>query len=70
MSATFNSRRSQWVKSTYSGGDGGQCLEWAREHAVRTGEFLVRDSKVPQGARLRLSRAGFVGLVEFAKHRG
>ncbi|MFF8367281.1 DUF397 domain-containing protein [Streptomyces lydicus] len=59
-----------WVKSTYSGGEGGQCIEWAAEHAAATGEFLVRDSKDPNGPRLTLTREGFAGLVEFAKHHG
>ncbi|MCX4639812.1 DUF397 domain-containing protein [Streptomyces platensis] len=58
----------RWFKSSYSD-NGGQCIEWAPEHAVATGEFLVRDSKEPDGPRLVLSRQGFAGLVEFAKSR-
>lgn len=42
----------RWVKSTYSGGEGGNCIEWAPEHARTTGEFLVRDSKDPYGPAL------------------
>ncbi|OKI08238.1 DUF397 domain-containing protein [Streptomyces sp. CB02923] len=57
----------RWVKSTYSSGDGGQCIEWAPEHAVVTGEFLVRDSKVPDGPRLTLTGEAFAGLVRFAR---
>ncbi|MEW9517308.1 DUF397 domain-containing protein [Streptomyces tubercidicus] len=56
----------RWIKSSYSE-NGGQCIEWAPEHASATGEFLVRDSKVPNGPHLALSRQGFAGLVEFAK---
>ncbi|MEU8681135.1 DUF397 domain-containing protein [Streptomyces sp. NPDC048611] len=56
----------RWFKSSYSD-NGGQCIEWAPEHAASTGEFLVRDSKDPNGPHLALSRQGFTGLVEFAK---
>ncbi|MFE1088744.1 DUF397 domain-containing protein [Streptomyces albidoflavus] len=35
----------EWIKSTYSNGSGGDCLEWARGHAVATGLVPVRDSK-------------------------
>ncbi|WP_328547551.1 DUF397 domain-containing protein [Streptomyces platensis] len=59
----------RWFKSSYSS-NGGQCIEWAPEHAAATGEFLVRDSKDPKGPRLVLSRQGFAGLVEFAKSQG
>ncbi|MGA5559893.1 DUF397 domain-containing protein [Streptomyces platensis] len=58
----------RWVKSSYSN-NGGQCIEWAPEHAAATGAFLIRDSKDPNGPRLALSRQGFAGLVEFAKSR-
>ncbi|WP_405937481.1 DUF397 domain-containing protein [Streptomyces sp. NBC_00726] len=57
----------RWVSSTYSDGQGGQCVQWAPEHALATGEFLVRDSKNPHGPHLTLSSNGFTGLVEFAK---
>ncbi|MFJ2608203.1 DUF397 domain-containing protein [Streptomyces sp. NPDC087425] len=59
-----------WISSTYSTGDGGQCIEWAPQHASATGEFLVRDSKNPHGPRLSLTANGFTGLVAFAKHYG
>ena len=59
----------RWVKSTYSGGEG-QRIEWAPDHARATGEFLVRDSKDPDGPHLTLTREGFAGLVEFFKYHG
>ncbi|MFE2929317.1 MULTISPECIES: DUF397 domain-containing protein [unclassified Streptomyces] len=70
MSSTSAPRPVLWVKSTHSGGDGGQCIEWAPHHARTTGEFLVRDSKNPNGPHLTLTHEGFTGLVEFAKHHG
>ncbi|OII67633.1 DUF397 domain-containing protein [Streptomyces sp. CC77] len=57
----------RWTKSSYSN-NGGQCIEWAPDHAATTGEFLVRDSKNPHGPRLTLTRDGFAGLVQLAKH--
>jgi Domain of unknown function (DUF397) len=66
MSSTPDHQRLRWVKSTYSGGEG-QCIEWAPDHARATDEFLVRDSKDPNGPHLTLTREGFAGLVEFAK---
>ncbi|MFE3648478.1 DUF397 domain-containing protein [Streptomyces sp. NPDC059101] len=59
----------RWAKSSYSS-NGGNCIEWAPAHAVATGEFLVRDSKVPNGPRLNLSGKAFAGLVAFAKAHG
>ncbi|WP_435604296.1 DUF397 domain-containing protein [Streptomyces sp. bgisy130] len=59
----------RWVKSSYSN-NGGQCIEWAPEHAAATGEFKVRDSKNPSGPHLTLTRGAFAGLVEFAQHHG
>jgi hypothetical protein len=59
-----------WVKSTYSGGEGGNCLEWAPEHAAVTGEFLIRDSKNPSGPQLALTREAFTALVQHAKSHG
>ncbi|MFE7626377.1 DUF397 domain-containing protein [Streptomyces sp. NPDC057509] len=68
MSSTHGSRPGQWVKSTYSDGHGGQCIEWAPEHAAATGEYLVRDSKTPHAAHLTLTATAFSTLVEYAKH--
>lgn len=70
MSSMPDPQPMRWVKSTYSGGDGGQCIEWAPDHARATGEFLVRDSKAPDGPHLTLTREGFTSLVEFVKHHG
>lgn len=51
-----------WFKSSYSGGDGGDCVEVA----AGAGAVHVRDSKDVTRPALRLSRdawAGFVGLA-------
>ncbi|MFI1018075.1 DUF397 domain-containing protein [Streptomyces sp. NPDC020965] len=57
----------EWVKSTYSGGEGGQCVEWSPAHATDTGIVPIRDSKTPDGPILTLSPTAFTGLVEFAR---
>ncbi|MBD0709974.1 MULTISPECIES: DUF397 domain-containing protein [unclassified Streptomyces] len=54
-----------WFKSSYSAGDGGQCVEIA---AAAT-SVHVRDSKDVTRPALRVSRdawAGFVGLASGA----
>lgn len=52
-----------WYKSTYSGGDGGECVEVALDTAA----IRVRDSKEPGGPQLAITRSawsGFVGGLE------
>ncbi|WEH29071.1 DUF397 domain-containing protein [Streptomyces sp. AM 3-1-1] len=56
-----------WVKSTYSNGQGAECLEWAPQHAAATGEVLVRDSKRPEGPRLSFTEGDWRSLVALAK---
>ncbi|MEU2547601.1 DUF397 domain-containing protein [Streptomyces roseolus] len=51
-----------WFKSSYSGGDGGDCVEVA----TGAGSVYVRDSKDVDRPALRVSHgawAGFVGLA-------
>ncbi|MGW2475185.1 DUF397 domain-containing protein [Streptomyces sp. NPDC001665] len=51
-----------WFKSSYSGAEGGQCIEVA----TGAGAVHVRDSKDVAGPVLRVSHnawAGFVGLA-------
>ncbi|MFJ7946895.1 DUF397 domain-containing protein [Streptomyces sp. NPDC096354] len=51
-----------WSKSSYSGAEGGQCVEVANA----TGAVHIRDSKVAAGPVLTVSPhawAGFVGLA-------
>ncbi|WP_395360999.1 DUF397 domain-containing protein [Streptomyces sp. YH02] len=51
-----------WFKSSYSGGDGGQCIEVA----TGAGAVHVRDSKDVARPALTVSRdawTGFVGLA-------
>lgn len=57
-----NTESLAWFKSSYSGGEGGQCIEVA----TGAGAVHVRDSKDVARPALRVSReawAGFVGLA-------
>lgn len=71
-----------WFKSSYSGSDGGDCLEvaiaWQKstysgsdggqcvEVATCPGTVHVRDSKVEQGPVLDLAPAAWAALTEWA----
>ncbi|MEV1010121.1 DUF397 domain-containing protein [Streptomyces sp. NPDC049881] len=39
----------EWVKSSYSDGDGGHCIECSLVHLRDVGVMPLRDSKVPHG---------------------
>ncbi len=53
----------EWVKSSYSNGDGGNCIEWAPTAAVTTGVVPVRDSKDPAGPALFFPSDAFASFV-------
>ncbi|MET7321916.1 DUF397 domain-containing protein [Streptomyces sp. NPDC005549] len=48
-----------WFKSSYSGTEGGQCLEIA----AGTQAVLVRDSKAVPGPVIRVSREAWAGFI-------
>ncbi|WP_043464688.1 DUF397 domain-containing protein [Kitasatospora sp. MBT66] len=52
-----------WFKSSYSGNEGGECVEVAEA----TSAVLVRDSKDKSGPRLTFSPAAWEAFVEFAQ---
>ncbi|MEV5933136.1 DUF397 domain-containing protein [Streptomyces sp. NPDC052079] len=54
-----------WVKSSYSTGNGGECVEVA---AAR-GAVLARDSKQPAEARLAFGPEAWSGFVRMAAER-
>ncbi|GAA4689214.1 DUF397 domain-containing protein [Streptomyces buecherae] len=59
-------REQVWVKSSYSGGEGGNCIEWAPGHAA-TGAVPVRDSKDPHGPALRFDVSAWSAFVAGVK---
>lgn len=67
MTSEFDANSTSWVKSTYSGPDGGTCIEWAPKWISVTGTVPVRDSKRTDGPVLMLSAQAFTGLVALAK---
>ncbi|MFI8946989.1 DUF397 domain-containing protein [Streptomyces sp. NPDC053750] len=48
-----------WVKSSYSGAEGGDCVEVAADTAV----VHIRDSKAAAGPVIRVSRTAWAGFV-------
>ncbi|MER0244175.1 DUF397 domain-containing protein [Streptomyces sp. HSW2009] len=57
----------RWVKSSYSDGDGGQCLDWAPDHATATGAVPVRDSKDPSGPALAFEPTAWNAFITSIK---
>ncbi|MFW6721474.1 DUF397 domain-containing protein [Streptomyces sp. MAR4 CNY-716] len=53
----------EWFKSSYSGGDGDNCVEVA----VTSRAVHVRDSKDREGVRLSVTPAAWADFVAFAK---
>ncbi|MFJ2261430.1 DUF397 domain-containing protein [Streptomyces sp. NPDC087844] len=58
-----SSERLTWIKSSYSGSDGGNCVEVA----ARLDSVLVRDSKVVcDGPVLRVGRGEWAAFIALA----
>ncbi|MGW4446421.1 DUF397 domain-containing protein [Streptomyces sp. NPDC004682] len=56
---------SPWVKSSYSDGQGGQCLEW-QPTAAQAGTVPVRDSKDPEAGTLTFGPGSWSAFISFA----
>ncbi|GGX06661.1 hypothetical protein GCM10010297_30280 [Streptomyces malachitofuscus] len=54
-----------WRKSSYSGAEGGECIEVAETSDA----VLVRDSKRPAEARLSFGAEAWAGFVRMAAGR-
>lgn len=52
-----------WISSSYSQSNGGECVEWAPQHAAATGVVPVRDSKDTSRAPLTASPAAWSAFV-------
>ncbi|MFI9719853.1 DUF397 domain-containing protein [Streptomyces sp. NPDC052396] len=59
--------RAIWVKSSYSEGNGGTCVEWAP--AFASGVVPVRDSKTPGGPMLAFPASSWSAFVTGVKDR-
>lgn len=56
-----------WRKSSYSQGNGGECVEWAPTHVTATGGVPVRDSKDPHGPALAFSPDAWSDFITAVK---
>ena len=62
MNSTPGLHHTEWVKSSYSGPEGGNCIEWAPK-AVTHGAVPVRDSKAPHGPALLVPTPAWSSFV-------
>ncbi|AVH61491.1 MULTISPECIES: DUF397 domain-containing protein [Streptomyces] len=65
MSTDNTSPELAWFKSSYSGGEGGECLEVATTPVT----VHVRDSKSPARAQLAFPTTEWAAFVRFASGR-
>ncbi|MFD5751327.1 DUF397 domain-containing protein [Streptomyces sp. NPDC127033] len=63
--STFDLSNALWKKSSYSSGQGGECVEFAPDLAP-SGVVPVRDSKAPTGPVLLLAPSVWSDFVAFA----
>ncbi|MGV9249438.1 DUF397 domain-containing protein [Streptomyces sp. NPDC003710] len=58
----------QWFKSTYSGSEGGECLEVAYTRTECNGDTAVhiRDSKNPKGRTFTASPEAWAAFTDYA----
>ena len=63
--STAEPARLAWFKSSYSGNEGGECLEVA----TTPGTIHVRDSKASTRAQLAFRRSEWAAFVDFAAGR-
>lgn len=63
-STEYNLDGATWYKSSYSGGQGGNCLEVSDGHP---GIAPVRDSKNPSGPKLVFRTESWASFVEDLK---
>ncbi|MER8000814.1 DUF397 domain-containing protein [Streptomyces sp. NPDC095613] len=66
MSRYIDLSPDDWVKSSYSSGNGGGCVEWAPSYIVTSGLVPIRDSKTPDGPALTLSPHAWADFVRHA----
>ncbi|GLF99250.1 DUF397 domain-containing protein [Streptomyces yaizuensis] len=66
MTAEQAHRDTLWIKSSYSGSSGGQCVEWAPAYAVH-GTVPVRDSKTADGPAMTFRTGAWSAFVSAVK---
>ncbi|MHB6907217.1 DUF397 domain-containing protein [Streptomyces sp. DB-54] len=68
MSSDFVLAGADWLKSSYSDGDGGQCLEFSPTPAPTHALVPLRDSKCPGGPVIIVSVTGWSSFVDAVKN--
>ncbi|RNG22410.1 DUF397 domain-containing protein [Streptomyces botrytidirepellens] len=63
MSVDLDLATDEWVKSSYSDANGGQCVEVSRTFTRTHGAVPVRDSKNPHGPALIFPAEGWSSFV-------
>ncbi|MGW5447486.1 DUF397 domain-containing protein [Streptomyces asiaticus] len=63
MNADLDLTTAEWVRSSYSDANGGQCVEFSRTFAQTHDTIPVRDSKNPDGPTLIVSAAGWSSFI-------
>ncbi|WPB92515.1 DUF397 domain-containing protein [Streptomyces malaysiensis] len=63
MSTDLDLTAAEWIRSSYSDANGGQCVEFSRSFAQTHDTIPVRDSKNPHGPVLIVSAAGWASFV-------
>jgi Domain of unknown function (DUF397) len=59
----------EWVKSSYSGNGGANCVEWAPAYAD-SGIVPVRDSKTPDGPALTFGPSAWSSFIATVQQDG
>lgn len=62
--SALSATKLDWFKSSYSAGDGGDCVEVSTAHA----SVYIRDSKQADGPVLNVGSAGWARFVRMAAH--
>ncbi|MFH8679638.1 DUF397 domain-containing protein [Streptomyces lydicus] len=67
MSPALDLTTAQWVKSSYSEGNGGACIEFSRALTHPHGLVPVRDSKDPHGPALVFPAGDWSSFIRAVK---
>lgn len=67
MSTIMNLSRVEWIKSSFSNGGGGGCIEWAPSVTASLGLVPVRDSKDPDGPALAFEPVAWSSFISGVK---
>ncbi len=68
MNNSSDLSNAKWVKSSFSNGNGGDCLEWSPATAHISGTVPVRDSKNPHGPVLGVEPGAWSSFVSAVRH--